>query len=383
MKSKSMIFEIIKKELIDVIRDKKTIIMMILVPMLLLPIMISFLAIMEDSMMNVEESAYNTIGFAFEPDSTLNTVIEELGIQKQIGTKEELEEKFNNLEINAYITLEDKEFTIYYTEEDMYGQYTLQLAYELIEGYKQIEQSYMLTREGLVPDEIFNVYTVKAEELSDKNAITEMLLGMIPTFILMITTLTAVMASIDMTAGEKERGTLETLLTFPLKSKDIIYGKFLATTICTVVSAILGFVSLYTVTYFLSKSLETFKGMEMLTLQNIILVLIIFIVYAMLISAISIVVASKAKSFKEAQNSTQPLTFLSIIPMFVSSMGVQLDTTLALIPFINVNLILSDIIANSVNMHFFTLAIFSNLIFTTIVLKLIIKLYKSDKILFS
>ncbi len=383
MKNKGMMFEIIKKEIRDVIRDKKTLLMMIVVPLILYPLIFGLMITLQDSLMNADESEYNRIGFAFETDKALDTVIEELEIQKITDTENELKEKFDNGDIDAYITLKDKEFTIYYTEGTNYGYATMQIANELIEGYKRAIQSQMLTTEGLIPDEIFNVYTVEIKDVSDKNAYTQSMLGMVPTFILMTATLTAVFAAIDMTAGEKERGTLETLLTFPLKNGDIIGGKFIATTICTIVSSVVGFLSMYGVLLYLSKNLESFKGMELLSVQNIFLAIIMFIVFAMLISAIAIVMASKAKSFKEAQNSTQPLAFISMIPMFLSMMGTKLDSTLALIPFVNVNLLLSDIISNTVNMQYFMITIVANIVFVFIVMKAVIKLFKSDKILFS
>ena len=383
MKNKSMVFEIIKKEIRDVIRDKKTLLMMIVVPIILFPIFFGLMLTMQEDMMNVEEDVYNTIGFAFETDDAMNTIIDEMEIQKQTGTEEELKEKLANAEINAYITLKDSEFTIYYTEQDTYGLATLELAYELLAGYTQSIQSQMLTSEGLIPEEIFNIYTIKEEDISNRDAYTEMILGMVPSFILMSATLTAIFSAIDMTAGEKERGTLETLLTFPIKNSDIITGKFLATTICTVVSSLLGFSSMYAVLYYFSGTLESFSGMELLTVKSIILVLIIFVVFSMLVSALAIVIASKAKSFKEAQNSSQPLSFLCLVPMFISMMEIELNTTLALIPFVNVSLLINQILANAVNMQYFMIMVVSNIVFIYIILKAISKLYKSDKILFS
>ena len=383
MKNKSMVFEIIRKEIRDVIRDKKTLLMMIVVPIILFPILFGFMLTMQEDMMNVEEDVYNTIGFAFETDDAMNTIIDEMEIQKQTGTEEELKEKLANAEINAYITLKESEFTIYYTEQDTYGLATLELAYELLAGYTQSIQSQMLTSEGLIPKEIFNIYTIKEEDISNRDAYTEMILGMVPSFILMSATLTAIFSAIDMTAGEKERGTLETLLTFPIKNSDIITGKFLATTICTVVSSLLGFSSMYAVLYYFSGTLESFSGMELLTVKSIILVLIIFVVFSMLVSALAIVIASKAKSFKEAQNSSQPLSFLCLVPMFISMMEIELNTTLALIPFVNVSLLINQILANAVNMQYFMIMVVSNIVFIYIILKAISKLYKSDKILFS
>ena len=379
----SMVFEIIKKEIRDVIRDKKTLVMMIVVPILLYPIMFGFLMTMEDSMMNVEESQINKFGFAFEPDALFGTILDAAKIQKTVGTEEELKSKFENGELDAYITLEGKTFTICYTQKNTNGIMSMQLATSLIESYKQAVQAQIMTEHGLSPDEVFDVFTIEKKNLSEKDYFSEMMLGMIPTFILMTATLTAVFAAIDMTAGEKERGTLETLLTFPLKNGDIIYGKFFATSICTVISSVIGFVSMYGVLYVMSGKLESFREMELLTAKSFVLALILFVLYAMLISALAIMIASKAKSFKEAQNSTQPLAFVSLIPMFLTMMGTKLSASLAAVPFINVYLLLNDIISNTVDMQFFAIAAVSTVVFIFLVLMAVTKLYKSDKILFS
>ena len=383
MKNKNMVFEIIKKEIRDIIRDKKTLLMMIVVPLLLYPLLFGIILAIQEKTINVDENEYNTIGFAFETDTMLNTLIEELKIQKQTGTKEDLQSKLENGEINAYITLNGDEFKIYYTQQDNYGAATLELANTLLSGYIQTIQSQILISEGLLPEKIFNIYTMEVEDISNRNAYSEMILGLVPSIILMTTTLTAIFSAIDMTAGEKERGTLETLLTFPIKASDIIIGKFIATSLCTIVSSILGFSSMYAMLYYLSGTLETFSGMELLTLKSIVLVLILFIVFSMLVSALSIVIASKAKSFKEAQNSAQPLSFISFIPMFLSMMGIELNTTLALIPFINVYLLINQILTNTVDIYCFMLMIISNIIFIYSILKVISKIYKSDKILFN
>ena len=172
-------------------------------------------------------------------------------------------------------------------------------------------------------------------------------------------------------------------MTFPIKNSDIIVGKFLATTICTVASSILGLASMYGTMYYLSEKLEMLSEIELLSISNAILVIIMFVLFSMLVSALSMVIASGAKSFKEAENAVQPLTFITFIPMFMSMMGTKINTIFALIPYVNINLLLNDIISGSCNMKYYLLMIVSNLVFSFIILKAITKLYKSDKILFS
>lgn len=157
----SMVFEIIKKEIRDVIRDKKTLVMMIVVPILLYPIMFGFLMTMEDSMMNVEESQINKFGFAFEPDALFGTILDAAKIQKTVGTEEELKSKFENGELDAYITLEGKTFTFCYTQKNTNGIMSMQLATSLIESYRQAVQAQIMTEHGLSPDEVFDVFTIE------------------------------------------------------------------------------------------------------------------------------------------------------------------------------------------------------------------------------
>lgn len=379
----NIIFEIVKKEIRDVLRDRKTLLSMILVPLILYPLMFGFILVMQEDMVNKEQSGYNKMGFAFETDEVMNTLIEELEIQKENGNIDELKEKLENGDIDGYITFENKNFTVYYVGESTDGFSTLQLAYTLLESYKNTIQSHMLVQEGIVPDEIFNVYTIKEEEVSGKDYFTEYIMSMVPTFIIISSVITAVMTAIDMTAGEKERGTMETLLTFPIKNGEIITGKFLATTLCTVISSVIGFISMYGTVYVLSEKLESLEGMELISLKNLIFTLIMFVMFSMLVSALSIVIASRAKSFKEAQNATQIIQLIAMAPMFLSILEVKSSVIWSLIPFFNINFLLSDVISNSLNMNHFILMILSNLIFVIVILKAIIKVYKSDKILFS
>ena len=379
---KNKIIEIVKKELRDVVRDKKTLLTMVILPMILYPAMIVFLVMMMNSMMEMDDTSY-LFGFTFEPDDALLELMEGFNIEKVIDTKENLEEKFNDGEISAYIDLTDKKFTIYYGAASVQDSYVPQLAYELMEGYRQSVANHVVVSEGLTPEEVFDVYEVEMVDVLEKDASIEMILGYIPTFIFATATFTAIFAAIDMTAGEKERGTLETLLTFPLRTEDIIYGKFLATTIGAGISSILSFISMYGVIYFLSGKIEFLENVKMVSGLNIIIALLIIIVFAFVISAISIILASSKKSFKEAQNATQILQVCAVIPMFFSIIGVEFDTKLALIPFINVSCMLNQVMSNSINYQNLVLTIISNLVFMAIALKATSKLYRSDKILFS
>lgn len=377
-----LLLEIIKKEIRDIIRDKKTLMMMIVVPLILYPVLIGAMMIIQDKMVSSDTSQFATIGFTFEPDSDLTAIIKELEIESIIGTEKELKEKYEQEEINAYITLEDNNFKAYYSAKNTSGQITLTIIENLVESYKVVKQAKILDKNKIDIDSFYNNYTLEEIETTGTSFMISLFMSMIPSLLLIALSLTASLAAIDMTAGEKERGTLETLLTFPIKKEIIIAGKFISTTICTAVSAVIGFLSMYGVLYFLSRKLESFENMTLLTTPNFIAALIVFIVFSMLMSIISIALSCNAKSFKEAQNITQPLSIFGMVPMFASMLNIKLNTTLAMIPFINVGLLISDILANAVDIKLLLITIISTIVIIAILVKVVGALFKSDKILF-
>lgn len=383
MKTKNMVWEIIKKELRDIVRDKKTLAMMIIMPIVLYPLMLGFFFVLSDKQNEEAATEYIKVGFTFEPEEALDTVLKECNVEEVDGDKDTLHEDLINGEIDAYVTLEDDVFKIFYSEEDMNGYMSAGILNEAINVYIELVQSQMLTNEGLVAEEIFEVYTIEMENVGNTDMFTGMMMGMVPSMIIVSVTLTAVYTAIDMTAGEKERGTLETLLTFPLKNSDIVMGKFIATTIASAISSTLGFLSMYGMLFYLSKELDTITEIAALSLQSILVLIALFAMFSMFISAIAIILSTNAKSFKEAQNSTQPLSIVSMIPMFASIMGVELNKVIAFIPFMNISLLVNQALLNKIDMGCFVITVVSGIVYTYVLIKVMSKLYKSDKILFN
>lgn len=383
MSKKNMVWEIVKKELRDVARDKKTLLTMVIVPLIFYPLLIVFMIFLYDSMGDPEITSYNKIGFAFEPDASFNTIIQEMEIDRIQGTEKELKTKLENGNIQAYIVLKDNIFTIYADSKDTMSQQAGYLADSAIQEYKKVMQSYELTKEGLLPEEILDNFTVEYEDISEMGYAGSFILSYMPAILFMVATMTACFAAIDMTAGEKERGTLETLLTFPLKTSDIIFGKFLATAISAMVSSIVGFASMYGIIIYFAGKKEILAGIQMMPIINFVYVLILIIIYSLLVSALAIALSSNKKSFKESQSSTTVLNALPMIAMFLPMIGIEFNIKFACIPGVNVCYLLNDVMKNSINFSYFIVTVISNLIFMYVGLKIVSKIYKSDKVLFS
>ena len=192
----------------------------------------------------------------------------------------------------------------------------------------------------------------------------------------MAITVSATYPATDTTAGERERGTLETLLTFPIKSRDIIVGKFLAVTIASILTGIISLVLAIISVAIAQNAFSIYEGLNiMFSPISILLSVIIIIAYSFFISGLCIAIASSSKTFKEAQSALTPLTFISLFPGMIAFMiGVTGTPLLSIIPFINYVVVFTDTSAGNV---------ISTIIYISIVLTYIIKQYKSEKILFS
>lgn len=204
-------------------------------------------------------------------------------------------------------------------------------------------------------------------------------------FIIMAITVSATYPSTDTTAGEKERGTLETLLTFPIKAKDIILGKFLGVSISSVITGVISLVLAMVALAIAQNMFTIYDGINiMYEPMTIVVAIAIIFAYSFFVSGLCIAIASTSKTFKEAQSALTPLTFISFFPGMIAFMtDIASSPLLSMVPFLNYTMLFTDIIKGKVDYLNISLMLLSTVVYITIVLKLIIKQYKSENILFS
>ena len=395
MRSK-IVRTIFKKEIIDIIRDKKTLFMGIVLPLILYPLlMIIMTQIMTISMNSIENDDIN-IAFEKYPSKELITLIKNydsdgaINIVKSKNYKKDLE-KGN---IDAYVDIKEKNkienYKIYInSSKENYSTVNSKLE-DIFNTYKEkkvkdkIEQLQLNVDETLKPVVYSTVDLVKTEEVAG------LLLGQILPFILITGVLLgSIYPAIDSMAGEKERGTLETLFTLPISNLELIMGKYMAVSLCAIVTAILNVVSiLMTLIYILS--IGNISGQLFSNKFNIydlvgplFITLICICLFAMVVSAVSMCVCSLAKSFKDAQNYITPVMFLVLIPSYASMIpNLNLDRTTSIIPVVNISLLIKSVLSNNANLSLIALVFISNFAFVILSVILLSKLFNSEEILF-
>jgi sodium transport system permease protein len=222
---------------------------------------------------------------------------------------------------------------------------------DLLSGY---EDSLRRSRfEALSLDvSIVDAIDVKEQNLaSAKEQLADEIGGFLPYLIIIFCFTGSMYPAIDLAAGEKERGTLETLLTSPAGRLEILLGKFGVVVLTGIASALISILGMY---IGIRRSPEIPPEvlnaiMGMLETRSIVLLLSLLLPLSIFFAALLLSLSFFAKSFKEAQSTITPLMIFIILPAFIGLMpGMSLDAKTALIPILNVSLATRAIIAGTI-----------------------------------
>ena len=374
---------ILKKELRELFRDKKSLAMMLIIP-IFIPLIIIGMSALFQSQTDIDTNTYNKIGVNYELSEEEINILNDLNITYNIATTKELEEAFNKQEINSYIIKDENNYTINYDEANVESSYSLTLAQRYLESYQTILENNYLMNNNIDINQFNNLIVINQKSIEQQNFYANYIINYAFLFILMAITVSATYPATDATAGEKERGTLETLLTFPIKSISIIIGKLLSVTLSSIITGLLSLILAILAILYVSKNYAIYTDINLINSQIIICSLIIIIAYSIMISGLCIAVASMSASFKEAQSALTPLTFISFFPgMIVFLINIPNNALLSIIPFINFSMNFTDVANGNINILNLTLMFISTIFIITLIIYYIIKQYKSEKVLFN
>lgn len=372
----------ILKEFRGVVRDKKSLHKLILYP-LIIPFVILLFGLLFDT---VNESTY-TIGVNYKLSLEEKEIIKQLDniTIKNCKNIKTCEKSYKDKNIEGYIIKNNNKYTIYTDTSQNSGEIILSLANSYLDSYSKILGNNYLVDNGINPNMVFNNIIVDSKSLNDEdtNIMSNMIFSLVISYITMIVVMVCVVVVSDATSGEKERGTLETILTFPIRSSELVIGKYLATSILSFFGGIIAYF-LAIPSFLIGK--EIFTSYEEIvfttSFSSILLSVLVLLFTSLLASGICMALSGKAKTYKESQSSLQFVSILPIIPYFLSVMEVS-NNFFQLIPIANCSSLLNDIVINKIEFQSFGIIICSTILYIVCILKYISLQYSKEETLFS
>lgn len=373
----------LKKELKLIIRDKKSLLMMAITP-LFIPIFVILMSyIYEELTVNKEDKTYQ-IGVNYELSSTEKELLSDEVKYTVYSNSKELEEAYNSNKILAYIVRDNNSYNIYANIQSEDGSMVTSLITNYLDNYNNyLGQSYLVNN-NIDLSKVYNNLNYNVTEIKGESIFGNQIILMAITFTIMAITLSCIYTSTDTTAGEKERGTLETILTFPISRKELIFGKYLAISISGIVTLLIGVLLSIVSLYYVKNSFSIYDNVIFnINTITILLTILILLFYTLFISGLCITIASFTKSFKEAQSALTPISLVTCIPMFLEMLNINISGVLSFIPIINHTIVINNILTSSININNILITIISSIIYIIVLLLFINKMYKSEKILFN
>lgn len=398
--SKSNIFTVYRKELTDSLRDRRTLISMVVVPIVIFPLisigMFTFISkVVGKALEEVPKVMIVSTG-----DSPC--AVEDLKAIKGIdfipGTPD-YAQQISDKKIRAAVDIpagfdaavdHDTKMTlkIYNYEGDLKsGIASDKIEKNLKDLQTQTVQKRLQARN--LPPALADPFDVKKENVAPPEKVSgAMIGGFLPYFVIILCLTGAMYPAIDLTAGEKERGTIETILTSPVPRTQIVLGKFLMVLTAALVTAMLAITSMG-VSFHVAKTLMAGKT-EANNLLNFTIgfkaigaVFFMVLPLAVLFSAGLLAIALMAKSYKEAQSYIAPLMIVVVMPAVAGLMpGVEFNARMALIPILSTSLVCKEIVAGTYHWNYIAIIFASTCVYALAALFVAVSLFKREDVLF-
>jgi len=387
-----ILLTIYRKEMLDMIRDRRTLISMIVVPMVAMPLIMLAMSYFMSSMESKAREESTTVGVG--QGAVAPAALEALrGAGFRLVPAADLRRAVERKEVAA--ALEEvgegkvgRKFVIYADLTRPASQMAASSIRTALDGWKEQEIRRRLKELG-APETVLTPFQVTRVNIAPERKMAGRFWGSILGYIVLLLMFSGGMyPAIDMTAGEKERRTLEVLLSSPASRTEIVFGKLLAATTAIFSTAVLTITSLIVTLRrggFGQSSAEFREMVSRVPLDagTIALVFAALLPTAVMAASVMIAVALFARSFKEAQSYLTPLVLLVAVPAVAGLLpGMKLTPALAAIPIYNVSQLIKEIFLGEFSPFLFTVTSATNFLYAAVVFFLAVRIFKNERVLF-
>lgn len=402
------------KELRDMLRDRRTLLSMILVPTLLMPLLMAGMGFISYKVVRQARSTLPTVMVIGGDDSPrLQAALAGQAKFRTEPASADWRTRISEKKIRAVIEIppgfdaalaraEPAAIRIYHYEGEMRSGFAVAEVRRFFNEYREAVIASRLAGQGL-PASFVRPFELRTENVAPPEKVGGNVVGgVIPYLFILLAFTGAMYPAIDLTAGEKERGTMETILCSPIGRTELVLGKFfmvLTASLATVAFSLVSMgATLLAGSAMLGRTIQRGTGavagvgaggggagatLPSLDPLGMLAVLGMVAPMAVLFSAGLLAISLFAKSYKEAQSYVSPLILVIILPAVAGLLpGVELNSRLALVPVLNVSLVSKELVSGVWHWGYLALIFGSSCVYAVIALWLAVRMFHREDVIF-
>ncbi len=390
-----------RKELRDSLRDRRTVVSMVVVPVLVMPLLTIGLGVLSVALFGqamLERPAVMVLGAEDSPQ--ILAALRQNDAIRIVPAKRDYADEILSRRIRAAVEIpQDFDAAVVRGDPATVRIYLYEGELKSGFGADKLRQFFTDYRERMVrrsldarqiPRSLVEPFRVEQTNVATPEMVGGALLGgLVPYFVVLFCVTGAMYPAIDLTAGEKERGTIETILCSPVSRVHLVLGKFLMVLTASLFAAALSLASM-ALTFSGAKAIVAGvaqPGAAALQMRisppAIAAVFLMIVPLAVFFSAALLTIALFAKSYKEAQSYLAPLLTVIIVPAVISLLpGVELNAPLALVPVLNTSLVSKEIVSGAYHWTYILLIFASSCVYAAVALWMAIRMFQREEVLF-
>jgi sodium transport system permease protein len=401
---------IYRKELRDMLRDRRTILSMIIIPTFVIPALIIGIGTLSYRVVKQAQATVPSVMILGADHSPkVRAALDAQAKFKVVPTTADWRALISDKKVRAAVEIPAgfdaaieqgaaAAVKIYNYEGELRSNFAVSEVRRFFTDYRDKFVAARLAERGLPPSFV-RPFEIASENVAPPEKVGGNAIGGIIPYLFLILAFTGAMyPAMDLTAGEKERGTMETILCSPIARIDLVLGKFLM-----VLTASLGTVAFsltsMSLTLLVGGRLALGGGAAVASAARgaaggggalpsfdplgLIAVVAMVIPMAVLFSAALLAISLFAKSFKEAQSYVSPLVIIIVMPAVMALLpGVELNARLALVPILNVSLVSKELVSGVWHWNFLALIFGSTCVYAGVALALAVRMFNREDVIF-
>ncbi len=398
-------FQVYLKELTELLRDRKTLFFIIALPLIIFPVLFGLMGalvanvamdeqkkVLKYAIVNSEQAVSFSDAMFYHRDFKK--------VALALKTQDEIKNAIINNKVDLVIVInENHQQFINDKKQDTWQLYfnnASQLSFvnrkvnKVFETYLTDVRTERLDELGISKEDFTTIKTPivlkVVDTANERENIGEQVGGILPYLLIVLCMTGAMYPAIDIGAGEKERGTLETLLLTPISRISIVMGKFFVIMTTGIVTALITVLSLLMWSFIIGEIADVEVVRRVLSSVggiDLMLILLMLVPVSSIFAALLLAISIYARSFKEAQNYMGPMSMLGFFPVMVAMLpGIKLNWTWSLVPISNVALAIKEILKGTIDYTMLISILASSTVFALLSIAFCVYWFSKESVLF-